>query len=307
MMLKYIKLFIAFTFFGLSFQAQQQTQYSQYLYSMFSINPAYAGNKDNIQLLLTERKQWTGIEGAPHSQSFIFHSPIKSKKMGYGVNIFNESIGAHGVFGAFGSYSYSIKSPESALSFGLRAGVYSIRIQADRVTYRDGNDPSSIVNIQSNVTPSFDAGMHYYKKRFVAGLTFSNLTETKIKFTNDNIIRNNLARHFFAYSGYLIDLSSKWKFQPSAMLKYTVNSPINIDVNANFIFKDKIGIGASYRSNQSFVAMAQLFFGKNFRLGYSFDYELNLSRSATIGGSHEIFVGLDFNRKSQGIMSPRYL
>jgi type IX secretion system PorP/SprF family membrane protein len=294
-------------YFNVDFKAQQQTQYSQYMYSMFSINPAYAGNKNNTQLLLTERKQWTGIEGAPHSQSLIFHAPIKNQKMGYGLNVFNETIGAHGNFGVFGSYSYGITSPEGAIRFGVRAGLYSLKVNSNNITYREGNDPGRITNIQSNIIPSFDAGIHFYKKNMVGGIVLSNLTESKIKFESDNIIRTNLERHFFAYAGYLFSLTDKWMFQPSTMIKYITNSPINIDFNTNFIYNDKIGVGASYRTSRSIVIMTQFFIAKNFRVGYAFDYTFKLTNNANIGGTHEIFVGFDINKKVVGIMNPRYL
>jgi type IX secretion system PorP/SprF family membrane protein len=287
--------------------AQQQTQYSQYLYSLFAINPAYAGNKDNVQGLITERRQWTGIEGAPHSQSLIFHSPVKKQKMGYGISIFNETIGAHGIIGAFGSYSYSIKTQQSALSFGLRGGFYNFRVNAAHVNYRDDNDPSALVNLQSNFTPTFDAGIHYYNKRIMMGAVVTNLSETRITFVSENIINNNLRRHAFAYLGYLIDLSQKWKFQPSLMAKYAPSAPFNFDANATFVFLSKIGLGISYRTSQSVVAMAQLFLGKNFRVGYAFDYQTNPNKAAALGGSHEVFVGFDMNRKNPGIVNPRYL
>ncbi len=286
---------------------QQQTQYSQYMYSLFVINPAYAGNKDNLQGIVSERRQWTGIEGAPHSQSLIFHAPIKKQKMGVGLNVINESIGAHGILGAFGSYSYSLKLSNSTLSFGLRAGFYNFRISADRLNYRDGNDQSALNNLQSNFTPTFDAGLHYYNKRLMGGFTITNLVESQLTFASDNIIKNNLARHGFAYLGYLIDLSKKWRFQPSVMAKFSFSAPLNFDINTNFIYNSRIGLGVSYRSSGTVVGMAQIYLNKFFRMGYSYDFELSHSKKFNIGGSHELFVGFDFNRKNPGIVNPRYL
>jgi type IX secretion system PorP/SprF family membrane protein len=296
-------------FLGLSLigHGQQQTQYSQYLYSLFAINPAYAGNRDNVQGVLTERRQWTGIEGAPHSQSLLFHSPVKRQKMGYGLSLFNETIGAHGIIGAFGSYSYSIKTRQSALSFGLRAGFYNFRVNTASVNYREDNDPSALVNLQSNFTPTFDAGIHYFNKRIMLGAVVTNLSETRITFVSDNIINNNLRRHAFAYMGYVMEISQKWKFQPSIMAKYAPSAPFNFDANATFIFQAKIGLGISYRTSQSVIAMAQLFLGKNFRIGYAFDYQTNMAKASALGSSHEIFVGFDMNRKNSGIVNPRYL
>lgn len=287
--------------------AQQLSQYSQYQYSLFVINPAYAGNKDKIQGLLSERKQWVGIEGAPHSQSLNFHAPVKNRKMGFGISVFNETIGAHGTTSAFGSYSYSIRSAESSLSFGLRAGIYTYRIDESKVSYRDENDPSTLANYQSNFIPAFDFGMHYYKGNFMAGFSATNLTESGISSSTDNITTNNLKRHAFIYTGYVFTLSEKWKFQPNIMGKLAMNVPINIDFNTSFIYDSRFGFGLSWRSNNALIAMAQMWFAQNFRLGYSFDYELGLSQSTNISGSHELFFGFDFNKKSTSVVNPRFL
>jgi type IX secretion system PorP/SprF family membrane protein len=287
--------------------AQQQTQYSQYLYSLFAINPAYAGNKQLTQALITDRRQWVGFDGAPRSQALVFHTPSKNQKMGYGINVYNETIGAHGITGAFGSYSYSIKNIKSSLSFGLRAGFFSYRVNSNRVDYRDGGDQHVIGNIQSNLIPNFDFGMHYYRERLMGGFTLSNLSQTQLRFAAENIVANNLARHGFAYLGYIFDLGDKWKFQPSSMLKFTRSAPLSIDLNGTFIYQNQVGFGISYRSNKSLVAMVQAYIGKNFRIGYSFDYELYLSRLANVGGSHELFVGFDLSRNKFAIMNPRFL
>jgi type IX secretion system PorP/SprF family membrane protein len=293
--------------FDLKAIAQQQTQYSQYLYSLFAINPAYAGNKQAMQGILSDRRQWVGFDGAPRSQALIFHAPSKNQKMGYGINIYNETIGAHGILGAFGSYSYSIKSLRSSLSFGLRAGFVNYRIHSSRVLYRDGSDPSAVVNIQSNLIPNFDFGLHYYRERLMTGITVTNLSQSQLRFAAENIVMNSLSRHGFAYVGYIFDLAEKWKFQPSIMLKYTQAVPLNFDLNGTFIYNDKVGFGFSYRSNKSLVAMMQAYISKNIRIGYSFDYELYLNRSANIGGSHELYVGFDISKNKFSIMNPRFL
>lgn len=287
--------------------AQQLSQYSQYRYSLFVINPAYAGNKDQIQGLLSERRQWLGIDGSPHSQALNLHAPIKNRKMGIGLSIFNESIGAHGTTSAFAAYSYSIRTPKSSLSFGLRAGFYSFRVNGSTVSYRDQSDPSALTNLQSNFLPTFDFGMHFYQGNFMTGLSVSNLTETEIDFSADNIVKTSLKRHIFAYAGYVFRLSDKWQFQPTVLGKFTPNAPFNFDLNTSFIYNSRLGLGLSWRSNNAFVAMVQVWFAKNFRLGYSYDYEMKLSSNTNISGSHELFVGFDFNRKNSAVVNPRFL
>lgn len=301
-LLSYILLFYPLCFF-----AQQQTQYSQYMYSLFSVNPAYAGTKDYVQALITERNQWVGFEGAPHSQSLIIHTPFK-KKMGLGLNLYNESIGAHGSFGAFGSYSYAIKSAGKSLSFGLRAGFYSYRINPSLVTYKDPNDQNALNNLQSNFTPSFDAGIHYYNGNFIGGASVNNLQEGRIyEVVGDNIMTNTMKRHLFLYTGYVFSLNPKWKMRPSLMAKMTQAAPVNMDFNLGFIFNEKIHFSSTYRSSKAIILMTQYFIGKNFRVGYAFDYDMNLISGTGSIGTHEILLGIDFNFKNAALLSPRYL
>lgn len=285
-------------------QAQQQRQYSQYLYSLFAINPAYAGNRDFIQTLITERKQWTGVQGSPHTQSLMIHAPFNNRKMGLGLNIVNETIGAHGITGGMMSYSYSIVSPKSRLSFGLRGGGYSFRVMNDKLSYRDENDPSSLSNVQSNFTPVFDAGIHFHSGRFMAGAVVSNLVESNLKLINDNIVSGVLSRHMYLYTGYTFPINDVWSFRPSVFVKYVQNAPFNGDVNVSFVRNERISFGFSYRTSGSVIAMLQAYITENIRLGYAYDHFFNFSN---FSGSHEVVLGIDFRKKNSGIMSPRYL
>ena len=292
--------------FPLSFLGQQQTQYSQYMYSLFSINPAYAGNKDYVQTLMTNRDQWLGVSGAPSSQSLILHAPLKSRTMGLGLNVYNETIGAHGVLGAFGSYSYSMRSANSCLSFGLRAGFYSQRIDPNSVSYRDANDPSSLLYLERKTTPSFDAGAHYFKGNFVAGASVTNLQEGVIyEDTSGNSLSNTMKRHAFVYSGYVFKLNDSWKIRPSVLVKSVGGAPINIDVNLGAIFKDKIHAGLTYRTSSAIVFMMEYYVTKNIRLGYSYDHEMNFFNGNV--STHEMVIGIDFNFRKSSLESPRYL
>lgn len=300
-----ISIVIVASIVSLNANAQQQTQYSQYLYSLFSVNPAYAGNKNYVQTLLSERYQWVGVEGAPHSQSIAIHSPLKNNKMGIGINLYNESIGAHSFMGVLGSYSYTLKSEYSSLSFGLRGGVYNYRINLNKVQYKDELDPNSLALLQSKLIPNFDFGMHYFRKKIIAGFTISNLLKERLY--NNNTVNSTLDKHVFTYFGYLIGINDSWRFKPSTMIKITKNAPINADINAGFIYKNKVHFGLSYRTSNSIVPMIEIYLNRNLHFGYSYDYDLNFISKTGSTGTHELILGIDFNHKKTAILSPRYL
>jgi type IX secretion system PorP/SprF family membrane protein len=299
---------ISLLFLGILFSnvslGQQQRQYSQYLYSLFAVNPAYAGNKDYIQTLITERKQWTGVIGSPHTQSLLIHAPFSNQKMGLGLNFLNETVGAHGMTNAMLSYSYSIVSSESRLSFGIRGGFTSFRLIKDNLTYRESNDPNSLDFLQSNFTPIFDAGMHYYRKRLQIGFSVSNLIESKANLVSDNIESAILKRHLNAYISYKFRMNDKWNFIPSMFLKTVVTAPLNSDFTLSLSKSDKLFFGVTYRTNSSIIGLFQLYITNNIRIGYSYDYYM---RFTTFSGSHEFVLGVDFNKKNKAIVSPRYL
>lgn len=290
--------------FSNSMVGQQQRQYSQYLYSLFAVNPAYAGNKDYVQSLVTERRQWTGVTGSPHTQSLLIHAPFSNQKMGLGLNLANESIGAHGIINAMLSYSYSITGNESRLSFGLRGGFTSFRLLQDKLSYKDQNDPNSIAFLQSNFTPTFDAGVHFYYKNLQLGAAVSNLIESKVNLINDNIVSSVMKRHINMYASYSLEVNDKWRFIPSLFLKTVPSAPINTDVTISFARMNTLFVGVTYRTNQSIIGLIQYYFTENIRLGYSYDHYM---RYSTFSGSHEVVLGVDFSKNKKAMVSPRYL
>lgn len=306
-MRKLIFTYFLFTIVPLIGSSQQQTQYSQYLYNLFAINPAHAGNKDYIQLSMSERNQWAGIEGAPHSQSFTIHAPLNSQKMGVGLNIYNESIGAHGVTGVFGSYSYSLRNSYSKLSFGIRGGIYNYRTNSSKVSYLDANDPYTLENTRTKPIPTFDAGLQYFNKNIRTGLSITNIQETSTFNLNSGALYNNLKRHLYAYFAYIKTLNENWKIRPSSLLKMTANAPVNIDFNLGFIYNNKMHLGLSYRSSKSIIAMAEYYINKNIKLGYSFDYDFNIISKTGSYGTHELMLGIDLNMRKSTLLTPRFL
>lgn len=294
-----------YSLFPFSSFSQQDAQYSQYLSNIFYINPAYSGNKDAVSAVLLHRSQWVGVKGAPMTETFTIHTPLKSKKVGVGFQLMNDKIGARNTIGALGSYSYKVLLGGGKLSFGLRAGVYAFQINKNLVEYDNPDDPNSIVNINNKAIVNFDFGTYYSSKRFFSGLTITHLNEDKISSLGN--VYTPMERHFTFISGGAIPISEDILLKPSFLVRYINNAPANTDINANIQFREMLNFGVSYRTSRGIVSMINYTFNKNFTVGYSFDLVLNKIGAVTKGNSHEIFIGYDVDIIKEKTLSPRFM
>ncbi len=304
--------YISFLFLliGTSGYSQQSAQFSQYLYNCGSINPAFNGQNDRIGFLLMHRSQWMGLEGAPSSQLFNFDMPLMNQKITAGLYVFNESIGARRFSTAQARGAYHINMNGSMLSFGFRAGIFNWHINQSDLLYETTSDPSSLVNAPNAMVPNFDAGMFYYGKKFLGGISSFNLTEPDF-YTSTSAMSietgNRLKRHYFAIVGYKIQLNDNLVLRPSALLKYADGAPFNFDINMALIVKEKFHAAVTYRSSQMISAMLQFYFNGHLHAGYSFDYTLSELQQFAGMGTHEIFIGYDIFLKSKPMVTPRFL
>ena len=105
--------------------AQQDPHYTQYMYNMSVMNPAYAGSKENLSMGLLYRKQWVDIEGAPSTATFFGHMPA-GKNVGLGLSVINDKLGPVEENNIYGDFSYTLQlGGDHKLAFGLKAGVLS--------------------------------------------------------------------------------------------------------------------------------------------------------------------------------------
>src|SRR5690625_7833956 len=104
--------------------AQQDPQYTQYMYNTQVINPAYSGNREMLSFGLLYRTQWVGIEGAPKTVTFTTNSPIgKRRNMGLGLSVIHDEIGPSTQTDVAIDYAYAIPvDDDTRLSFGIKGG-----------------------------------------------------------------------------------------------------------------------------------------------------------------------------------------
>lgn len=285
--------------------AQQDAQYSQYMFNRLALNPAYAGSREVLATSLLYRDQWTAIEGAPSTAAFSIQMPLKKKKIGLGAEIISDRIGPKNTTALLASYAYRIPLAKGKLAFGLRMGIYDYVIDLKSEYFKDQNDAylREHSGRSSKFTGTGDFGMYYYSRTFYCGLSATHLNRGKIVETTSDSARQAL--HYFIPLGKSFEAGNVI-INPSILIKGATNSPSAVDVGCNLLLKEKLWLGLSLRSSYGAVFLAQYQVNEKMKVGYSYDYGAN--KIGTAGrGSHEIMIGYDLNIHGTKMIMPRYL
>ena len=290
--------------------AQTEPMYSQYMYNMLGVNPAYAGNREALSLNFFQRNQWVGIKGAPKTTSVSIDQAIKNGKIGWGIQVYDDRLGVEAATGFNGMLSTRIQvSEKGVLSGGLSVGLMNYRINLNDVQNRNNpNDPSFIsTNNPSTWKPSLGMGIYYNTDRFYAGVSTPSILKSRLASYEDFIssIDKSNAFHLFANTGYVFDVNEDLKLKPSTMIKMVSGAPIEADINLNVWMKDILGLGGSYRTGDAFVGMVELQASPNLRIGYAYDVPFNPLKYFT-RGSNELMLRYEFGNNKTKIKSTRY-
>jgi type IX secretion system PorP/SprF family membrane protein len=290
--------------------AQTEPMYSQYMYNMLGVNPAYAGNREALSLNFFQRNQWVGIKGAPKTTSISMDQSIKDGKLGWGIQVYDDRLGVEAASGLNGMLSTRIQvSEKGILSGGLSLGMMNYRINLNDVNNRNNpNDPSFIsIDNPSKWNPSLGMGIYYNTDRFYAGLATPSILKARLASYENMItsIQTSNAFHLFANAGYVFDINEDVKLKPSTMIKMVSRAPIETDINLNVWLKDLLGFGASYRTGDAFVGMVELQATSNLRFGYAYDMPFNPLKYFT-KGSHELMLRYEIGNFKTKIKSTRY-
>ncbi len=285
--------------------AQQDAQYSQYMFNQMVINPAYTGSKEALTIGLSNRAQWIAMPGAPKTVSVFIHGPLKSKKYGLGAYLFQESIGPVKSSGLYADFSYRVNLREGKLAFGLSGGLLGYAMDFSKMNYKDESEailtgPNGFGNLD------FNTGVYYHNQSFYMGLSLTHLNRPSF-FVHNDVAAFQLKRHIFFYLGKAWELNENLVFNPSLMIKTLgTGSSSSFDINANFLIKHKLWLGLSARHKYGLVFIAQYLVNDKFKIGYSYDRGFN--RIGTFGkATNEIMLSYDFNVYKPKMVSPRYL
>lgn len=279
--------------------AQQNPQYTQYMYNMEVVNPAYAGSKESLSIGLLYRNQWAGFDGAPTTYTFSAHSPI-GEKTGLGVSAISDEYGPVKETNAYVDFSYTIGlGGATKLAFGIKAGATFQDIGLFHLGM-DDSDPAFAQNT-SNTTPNIGAGLLLYTDNYYIGVSVPNMLES-VHLDYNGVEYGSEKRHFFATAGYVFQLGDNLKFKPSTLVKTAFGAPLSFDVNANFLFYDRFEIGASYRYEDAVSGLVSIRATDWVQLGFAYDYTISDIEEP----SYEAFILFDIYFKTKTFRSPRY-
>lgn len=285
--------------------AQQDPQYTQYMYNTLSVNSAYAGSLGHLAVTGIYRTQWVGLEGAPNTQSFTLDTPI-AKNLGLGLSVVSEEIGPTEEQYIDANFSYTIQSGLThKLSFGIKGGGRVINIDWTKGSHREP-DAQFRENITNKFLPVVGAGLYWHGERDYIGIAVPNFM-TRERYNYDDIADDlvNERMHVYLIGGIVFDLSAHTKFKPAVLVKYVAGAPLIADFSANFMFNNAFTLGASYRTGDSVSALASLQITPQFNVGYAYDYtttELQTYNS----GTHEIMLRFELVSRKKGLKSPRF-
>ncbi len=294
-----------------STSAQQDPQYTQYMYNTQVVNPAYAGSRDVLSFGLLYRTQWVGFDGAPKTVTFTGDTPIGTlDNMGLGLSIVRDEIGPAIESNINIDYSYTINTSDNAeLSFGMKAGIGLLDVDFTKLNIFDPGDVFED-NIDNKLQPQIGAGVYYNTEKFYAGLSVPNFLTTKhfdaSSITNPNVETLAAERlHYFLIAGYVFDLSENLKFKPATLAKVVSGSPLQVDVSANFLLYEKVTLGVSYRWSAAISALVGFQATDEIFIGFAYDYQSTDIEDYS-DGSYEFMIRFDIFNKPDRVLSPRF-
>ncbi|MFI5453083.1 type IX secretion system membrane protein PorP/SprF [Pedobacter sp. UC225_61] len=294
--------------------AQQDAQYSQYIFNGIYINPAYAGYRERVNINATYRNQWTGVEGAPKSFSLAADAIMPNERVGLSLIMSAEQLGAQKNISAFANYAYRFSINEegtSKLAFGLGVGIMQSSLDGDMLNPRDLGDnyiPSGTVK---QMLPDMHAGVFFSTPKMYIGASVNNLIGKYILDKKSLDYNFPTPRpHFYLTGGVLIPVEEYViDFKPFFLIKDDIKGPTVLDVNAFLLFKQTLWLGVGYRTgiklynkpalkgeisnNNALIGMSEIIISQRLRLGYSYDFSTS-KLAGYAGSTHEISLSWNF-------------
>lgn len=272
--------------------AQQDPLYSQYINNPFVINPAYAGFTNNLSTAISYRQQWAGFEGSPKTINANGHAALFDNRMGAGIILSSDQIGNNTTTEIFGSYAYRIQlDNKRTLLFGLQAGAANYVVDNSKVNPLDPGDPLFEGSV-SELKPSFGAGLIYSTDLLFVGFSVPRMLKSSI--TDDGVTSTLYSQHYYAMGSYLIFLTNRIRFKPSALVKLVSGAPASLDLNASLIINENYQAGVLTRNFNTYGLFMQGIFKNSIRLGYVFEVPTGKSVGANYT-THEITLGFHMN------------
>ena len=286
--------------------AQQDPQYSLYMFNPMGVNPGYAGSREVLSAVLVHRSQWIGLEGAPTTQTLAINSPLKNKNMGVGFQLVNDNIGPRTTQTIAATYAYRIKVGTGRLAFGLRGGILNYHYNWDKIEYKDQEDAIPTTAEESFIKPTFDFGIYFNTRTWYFGIAADHLNTAPYNLLSNIDTTHSAARQNVNLTGTFgkaFILNDNLVLKTSILMRATKTAG-NLDLNASLLLKNKILFGVSLRTS-ALVVLTEINLSKNLRMGIAYDFD-GTELSNYNSGSVEIFLGYDLGLFKSKVVSPRY-
>ncbi|AJA70442.1 Bacteroidetes-specific putative membrane protein [Myroides sp. A21] len=285
--------------------AQQDPQFTNYMYNTTNINPAYSGTRGMLNVFGMYRAQWVGLDGAPQTANISIGTPLGNNGLSGGINYTNDRIGAMSENNFSVNLAYAVDlNDEYKLSFGLKATANLLNVDYTKLDIYDPSDPTFGENVNNKFNPNVGAGLYLYSEKSYLGVSVPNfMTTDRSEHDGTKLMRQKM--HFYLMGGHVFELNPSLKFKPAFLVKTVSGAPVQVDLTANFLIVDKFTIGAAYRWDASVSALAGFQVNEGLFIGYSYDADTTkLARYNS--GSHEIFMRFDIFNKYNRVATARF-
>jgi type IX secretion system PorP/SprF family membrane protein len=280
-------LFLIFFLSSVAAIAQQDPLYSQYINNLILINPAYTGSTTDLNASVIYRKQWAGFEGSPVTMNANVHMALSQNRMGIGLIVLQDQIGADKTTEATITYGYHLPlTSDIKLSFGLQGGFVNYRTDYSNVNF---NPADGKFTNQSEWKPNVGTGLFLRNEKFMVGLSVPKLLKTTS--TIDQYSTSLYNQHAYAMAAYIVQLSYRIKLKPWVLARLVANAPVSFDYAAAIKVDDAYSLGLFTRNLNTYGAFAQLNLGDSFRFAYVFELPTKNS-VGTQFTTHEVSLGL---------------
>ncbi|MFC2124453.1 type IX secretion system membrane protein PorP/SprF [Bacteroidota bacterium] len=280
--------------------------HSLYMFDPILINPAFTGSAVQLSATFLHRNQWVNFPGAPSTQSMSLHSGFLQSRVGVGLYMTRDNIGIHSDYSMFGTYAYKIKSKRGVFSMGLQGGFHHLSSDFNLLNIRNLNDPN-LGGVINKLNPNVGVGFLYSEKKFFAGFSIPYLLENKLYDIESVLSEAKQSRLYYLHGGITLEPNSNLTVKPSVQFRLQHGSPFSFDLNCTFIYKDRIGLGGSYRVYDAMIFLFELKVLENFHIGYAYDYTTSEINKFS-NGSHEIMLNyrVKLGKLHKGLQCPSY-
>lgn len=290
-------------FTGIVSYAQQDAQFTQYMYNTINVNPAYAGSRGAMSIFALHRTQWVGLDGAPTTNAISINTPLNDSRLGLGVSIINDKIGPTHENTLSADLSYTIPTSETVkLSFGIKATANLFDLDVNKLNPVD--DDPSLHDFNNKFTQNFGAGIYLHSDKAYIGFSVPNFIESS-RYDDNEVAIFKERINYYLIAGYVYNINSSIKFKPAIMTKMVKGAPLQTDISGNFMFNDKFMLGVAYRWSAALSAMAGFQVSDGLYIGYAYDHETTKLNNYN-SGSHEVFIRYEIFKKIDKITTPRF-